>query len=135
VHSDEDIAFAKQWIKFAQKDLLSAQKLLLPPDTQLEACVYHCQQAAEKAVKALLALHGRDIPMKHDIGLLISAARGIDVDLQRFLADASTITEYAVDYRYPMFDVEALKLQEVEYAMKYATDLVDLIQRTISGAS
>ena len=68
MHSDEDIAFAKQWISFAQKDLRSAHKLLLPPDAQFEPCVYHCQQASEKAVKALLALHGREIPMKHDIG-------------------------------------------------------------------
>ena len=42
------------WLDIAEDDLGSARKLAAPPDPHWKAAVYHCQQAAEKAIKALL---------------------------------------------------------------------------------
>jgi hypothetical protein len=47
----------QNWLDIAEEDLASAQKLAAPPSPHWKTAVYHCQQAAEKAVKALLVQH------------------------------------------------------------------------------
>jgi HEPN domain-containing protein len=40
----------RTWLVKARADLGSAHKLASGPDAYLDAAIYHCQQAAEKAV-------------------------------------------------------------------------------------
>lgn len=47
------------WLVKAQHDLAAARKLATGPDPYLDTAVYHCQQAAEKAIKGLLVVHGQ----------------------------------------------------------------------------
>jgi HEPN domain-containing protein len=47
----------QSWLDIAEDDLASAQKLAAPPSPHWKTAVYHCQQAAEKAIKALLVQH------------------------------------------------------------------------------
>lgn len=54
----------------ASQDLAVLDKLLDDPAIDDETLGYHAQQAAEKLIKALLALHGHDYPRSHNIGLL-----------------------------------------------------------------
>jgi HEPN domain-containing protein len=42
-----------QWLIKSQRDLGAAQLLLTTEDTYLDISVYHCQQAAEKAITAI----------------------------------------------------------------------------------
>jgi HEPN domain-containing protein len=54
----------RQWLIKAEHDLRSARRLLGDTPPLLDTAAYHCQQTAEKALKALLTLH--DIPLpKH----------------------------------------------------------------------
>ena len=46
------------WLTKAAHDLASARKLATDPDPYLDTAIYHCQQAAEKAVKAWLTFRG-----------------------------------------------------------------------------
>ena len=46
----------RAWLTLAQHDLASARKLSTDPDPYLDTAIYHCQQAAEKAVKGFLNL-------------------------------------------------------------------------------
>jgi HEPN domain-containing protein len=48
------LELAHAWLAKAASDLRSARILADADDPPLDAAVYHCQQAAEKAVKALL---------------------------------------------------------------------------------
>ena len=62
----------QSWLDIAEDDLASAQKLAAPPSPHWKTAVYHCQQAAEKAIKALLVQHDGMLLKKlerHDIGL------------------------------------------------------------------
>ena len=46
---------ATSWLEKAKGDLDVVRRSLMPlPDKNLEAAAYHCQQAAEKSIKALL---------------------------------------------------------------------------------
>jgi len=51
--------YAKIWLKEAEREL-EAAKILLEKGLY-EMCVYHAQQAAEKAIKAVLILLGKEI--------------------------------------------------------------------------
>lgn len=42
----------RAWLVKAKNDLSSAYKLSEDPDCYLDTASYHCQQAAEKAIKA-----------------------------------------------------------------------------------
>ncbi len=52
----------QKWLTIAQHDPASARKLAQEPEPLLDTAIYHCQQAAEKAWKALLVFH--DLPLR-----------------------------------------------------------------------
>ena len=60
---------------------------------------FHVQQAAEKGLKAWIAVLGETYPLTHDIAALLGllTTRGVDVDSFRQLA---AYTPYAVTFRY-----------------------------------
>ena len=62
------------WLIKAQHDLATARKLTTDPDPYLDTAIYHCQQAAEKAVKGFLVFHDQRFEKTHDIQLLITLA-------------------------------------------------------------
>lgn len=47
----------RQWLFKARHDLRSASRLFTDEPPILDTAAYHCQQAAEKALKAFLVLH------------------------------------------------------------------------------
>ena len=65
----------QDWLRFAQANYDSAKYLYDSPlhPKPLEIICYHCQQAAEKAVKALIVYFGSrgGMPKVHDISFLI----------------------------------------------------------------
>jgi HEPN domain-containing protein len=89
------------WLTKAQRDLASARKLAAPPEALLDTAIYHCQQAAEKAVKGLLLFHDQDFEKTHDITDLLRLAAPFAPELSAFLALGELLTPYAVRFRYP----------------------------------
>ncbi len=64
----------RAWLTKAQHDLASAHKLSTDPDPYLDTAIYHCQQAAEKAIKGFLVFHDQRFEKTHDIEALIALA-------------------------------------------------------------
>lgn len=95
---------ALAWVNMAKQDLAVAKHLnakFLPKP--LEIICYHCQQAAEKAVKALIIKTGCQggMPKNHDISFLLGQIRNmIDVP-DEYYDYADTLTPYGVAVRYP----------------------------------
>ncbi len=58
------------------------------------------QQATEKALKALLILHGLDFPLRHDLDLPRDLLPAECATRQAF-RDLADLTEWAVEARYP----------------------------------
>jgi HEPN domain-containing protein len=61
---------ARAWLDRAHRDLRAAG-LLIAGLANAEA-LFHCQQAAEKALKAFLTLHEKAFRKTHDLGDLSS---------------------------------------------------------------
>jgi HEPN domain-containing protein len=64
----------QNWLTKARSDLVSAMKLADKLDPHLDTAIYHCQQAAEKAIKAVLVFHDRRFEKTHEIEALIPLA-------------------------------------------------------------
>jgi HEPN domain-containing protein len=71
----------------AAQDLAVLRKLINDPTINTETLGFHAQQAAEKLIKALLALGGHDYPRTHDLGLLLDLLASVDVCIPRGAAD------------------------------------------------
>lgn len=62
---------------------------------------FHCQQAAEKYLKALLQELGLGIPRTHDLVSLLNLLLPHDTTLRLLRRGMRFLTQFAVDYRYP----------------------------------
>jgi HEPN domain-containing protein len=70
------------------------------PPRRNAAC-FHCQQAAEKYLKALLQELGLAVPRTHNVKLLVNLLLPHEAKLPRFRRSGAGLTKYAVEYRYP----------------------------------
>ena len=73
------------------------------PLPSLAGAAYHCQQAAEKLVKAVLVESRTPFPKTHDIGALAGLLPE-NHPLKAKLATLAKLTPYGVAYRYPAED-------------------------------
>jgi len=95
------LELTRMWLIKAQHDLAAARKLASGADPYLDTAVYHCQQAAEKAIKGLLVFHGRRFEKVHNIQLLASEALPFAPELADQMEAAEYLTPYATLFRYP----------------------------------
>ncbi len=68
----------RSWLVKAKRDLLSAYELASADTPLLDTAAYHCQQAAEKAIKGFLLFHDVRFEKTHDIEVLVSQASEVD---------------------------------------------------------
>ncbi len=64
---DENIKLANKWVQKAEADLLNADNNLNSENIPYDTVCFHCQQAAEKFLKAYLIANGRNYPLSHDL--------------------------------------------------------------------
>jgi HEPN domain-containing protein len=87
------------WLRHAHSDLALA-RAQDQPGVLLEALCFHAQQAAEKALKAVLLRRGIAFPRTHDIEVLLNLLPAV-VEVTADVEEARVLTQYAVVTRYP----------------------------------
>ena len=95
-------ALLAEWISKAEGDFLLAQReMRVRKNPNHDALCFHCQQAAEKYLKAFLFQHHVDFPKTHNLIELLELCLPIDqtFDFQRDLL--TQLDRYGVRYRYP----------------------------------
>ncbi len=89
----------REWLNRAHSNLARAKDRI--PDAYLEDLCFDAQQAAEKAIKAVMIKRRIEFPYVHDLtrlhGLLEQAGEAIPQEVR----DAVELTRYAVITRYP----------------------------------
>jgi HEPN domain-containing protein len=85
----------------AEADLLACKAILAAAMPSYETASFHAQQAAEKALKALLIRHQVRYSKTHDQGELLQLAEPVAAGIARALPDVEGLTPHAVDTRYP----------------------------------
>lgn len=97
------------WWQKALDDLVVARRTTDLPF----ACCFHCQQAVEKAAKALLVLHQVEFRKLHDIGELLQLLRTTPaVPTAEATEGLESLTRFAVEARYPPGEASQEEAQE-----------------------
>lgn len=130
----------KEWLAFAKTDYDSAEYLSGAPfyPRPLNVICYHCQQAAEKAAKALIVYFGSQggMPKLHDIQFLLTQVqnlirdrKGIEID-ESLMDIAESLSKYGVAPRYPN-EIEVDEFQ-TRKALTDAATFLTWINKTIN---
>jgi HEPN domain-containing protein len=91
----------RQWKEKARGDWTAVEILLNSKDCPPEVVCFHCQQFAEKLLKALLTRHTIEAPKTHDLRRLILLAKTIAPELVLLSEQADRLTYHGVETRYP----------------------------------
>ena len=92
----------REWLNRARSNLAMAGNRV--PGAYLEDLCFQAQQAAEKAIKAVMILRNIDFPYVHNLALLLSMLEENGEDVPDRIRRAVGLTPYAVDTRYPGVD-------------------------------
>jgi HEPN domain-containing protein len=120
---------ATRWLAYSESDLAVARGVDRP-GVLTETLCFHAQQAAEKAVKAVLVAEGAEPPRTHDLEVLLAAVPG-DVPIGFDRAGVAALTVYAVASRYPGDD-EPVDADEYAAALAIAVSVVTWARLTLS---
>ena len=89
----------REWLNRARSNLKVAG--MNAEGIYLEDLCFNAQQAAEKAIKAVLVLRKVEFPYVHDIARLLALVEGAGQDVPESVWDADGLTPFAVITRYP----------------------------------
>ncbi len=113
-----------QWLNRARSNL--AQAKLDDPEIFLEDRYFNAQQAAEKAIKALLLHRNIQFPFIHDLGELMRILEEGGETIPDSVRDAWKLTDYAVEARHPGL-AEPVTQNEYEEAVALAEEIVSWV--------
>ena len=116
----------RQWLIKASRDLASAERLLAGDPPYLDTAVYHCQQTAEKALKAYLTLKDSPFRKVHDLSALVEQSSEFDGTVVQLREAAETLTPYRVVFRYPGSVLEPAP-SEAKEALRLARIVLDFV--------
>lgn len=91
----------REWLRKADADFDLAEHLVAEESVFLNAIAFHCQQAAEKYLKALLTWWGTEFPKTHVLATLLSLIETRDAELAASLSVVIPLTPYGAELRYP----------------------------------
>jgi HEPN domain-containing protein len=122
----------QQWLLKALHDLITARSLIYREPIVLDTAAYHCQQAAEKAVKAFLIFNDHDPDRTHDVERLIDLATHVEHGFAASRAAGKRLTPLATLYRYPnLSGVMEPSPAQAEQALNDATVIYEQVLRVL----
>jgi HEPN domain-containing protein len=107
------------WLVKARQDLRSAEWLVTSPDHLFNAVGFHCQQSAEKMLKAYLTWRDEPFEKTHSLVALVSKCLPIEPSFESLRLAATNLTPYAVTFRYPG-ELPELTSEEAEQAIAFS---------------
>ncbi len=116
----------RDWLRKADADMALAEHLLSDAAQFTNAIAFHCQQAAEKYLKAFLTWHTTEFPKTHDLDQLLDLVRSVDASLAEGLRGAIVLTPYGVELRYPG-DRPDVTPDEARQAVSLARQVRDVV--------
>ena len=120
----------QEWLNRARSDLSMAQAEI--PGVYLEDFCFHAQQAAEKALKALLIHRNIRFRYVHNVGELIGALEQAGGDVPETVREAASLTDFAVEARYPGLG-EPVTPEERQQVVSLAEAIVLWVEQQIEA--
>jgi HEPN domain-containing protein len=123
----EIVNIVGDWMKKAVADLRTAEVVLAATPPIVEDALFHCQQAAEKAMKAFLTAHDKPFHKTHDLDELAAACEAIAPELHSALDPARELSVFAWHFRYPG-EIEVPEPSEAQSAIRTARRVCEAIE-------
>lgn len=120
----------KRWLVKAEHDLRSAEILMRSDDPVNDTTVYHCQQVAEKSLKAMLAFWNEPSLRTHDITVLVEKCIKHDKSFEKWRDAAEELTPYATFFRYPG-DIMEPDPEDCTTALEKAKELYGFVEHLL----
>ena len=124
---DDSTAVPRAWHEKAVGDLNAARACFESPSVPPWIAGFHLQQAAEKSLKGLLVLSGREPPRSHDLArldYLLSEAGGS----QPLSAKAiQALQPFAIEERYPVLSPTEIPRKELAPLIEAVSSLVEAL--------
>ena len=114
------------WLYHAYQDIL-AVKLLIDDKRLYEQVVFHCQQAAEKSLKAFLLYKTRRLFDGHNLTWLCKQAAMLDSEFTLWLEKSTTLNRFYIETRYPADIPSNVTREFAESTLKSTDQLVDSV--------
>lgn len=121
---------AVQLLAKVEQDLAALRHLVPIDEIADEIIGFHAQQAAEKALKAVLAWHGIPYRRTHDLAELLDILEDHGVKVPAAVEEVDILTPFAVEMRYGMLSSDEPPLDRMqvlamaEAAWRWAARLV-----------
>lgn len=119
-------ALAREWFEKAEHDALAAEQLA-PTEALSDVVAFHCQQAAEKALKAYLTWCNQPFRRVHDLEELVNTCAALDSAFLSLLPAAESLSPYAITLRYPT-GAAALTAPEVDEARRLMHEVMSFVR-------
>jgi len=119
----------REWLNRARSNLVRAGTKL--PEVYLEDLCFDAQQAAEKAIKALLIHLDVRFPYTHDLTELLAHVERAGQHIPAGVRQAGALSDYAVESRYPGL-AEPVTEEEYKEAVTIAKEVVRWVESLLN---
>jgi len=119
------------WLSRARSNLIRA-KQPKPDKVYWEDLCFDAQQAAEKAIKALLMFHKIPFRFVHDLAEHLTVLEANGISLPEDIRLSAELSDYAVEARYPG-PMEPVTEDEYKQAIKMAENVVSWVENQIQS--
>ncbi|MDD5557130.1 MAG: HEPN domain-containing protein [bacterium] len=125
---------AGEWLAYARKDLALARLGERDENELSHQVCFLAQQAAEKAIKAVMIFRRIPFPFVHDIEVLLRLVSDEKIDIPADVLEAEELTPYAVEARYPGLN-GPIPTKEVTRAVEIAYAVIRWAERLVGEAA
>jgi HEPN domain-containing protein len=120
---------ADAWLRRAVSSMEKARIGKISDALFYEDLCFDCQQAAEKALKALLIYVGTPFPKTHSLNMLIALLKRQNVPVPDEIESVVILNDYAVATRYPG-EYEPVTAEEYLEAVEIAAKVIEWVSET-----
>jgi HEPN domain-containing protein len=120
----------QRWITKAFHDLHTAQTMIQVNDVPADIVCFHCQQCAEKSLKAFLVFLDQAPPRTHDVVKLLALCQNFRESFSALEGPAIALADYAVEVRYPD-DWREIPTEEASEALLNATRVLSFVRQEL----
>lgn len=123
--SEPDLQIIKIWVEKADHDLGSAEIVYAHIPEYYDTIAFHCQQAVEKYLKAVLIYFGIEFQRSHDLAYLLDLlSTNIQISSQVY-DKAIVLNGFSVEIRYPN-QIIYLSKEELLQAISIANEFKEM---------
>jgi HEPN domain-containing protein len=121
---------AERFMRLARRDEAAFRALLESTTVDFAVACFHAQQAVEKALKAVMFLHGLEFRRTHDLEELSGTLADASVNIPLEEEELRRLTPYAVEFRY---DDEPIPLVSPEQAISYTSRALSWADKSLAN--